>query len=89
MSYPRYSDLTPAAMAADWKPGITPEEYKLAKGARTEMLNSFGSAQPYKGTSSVSSAATKHKHRAEARWERKGNVPNYTRKDAKPQRKAA
>lgn len=57
MSYPRYSDLTPADMANDWKPGITLEEYKLAKGARTEMMNTFGSAQPYRGTGSISKSS--------------------------------
>lgn len=57
MSYPRFNELTNADKARDWKPGITPQEYQLAKGARTEMLNSFGSAQPYKGTSSVSKAS--------------------------------
>lgn len=57
MSYPRYNELTPTDMARDWKPGITPEEYRQAKGARTEMLNTFGSSTPYKGTSSVSKAS--------------------------------
>lgn len=57
MSYPRFNELTAIDKARDWKPGITPQEYQHAKAARTEMLNSFGSAQPYKGTSSVSKAS--------------------------------
>ena len=80
MSYPRYSDLTPADMTADWKPGITQQEYTDAKRARTEMMNTFGSAQPYKGTSSVSRAASKTEHRIKAGKPTIGKKPNYSRR---------
>lgn len=57
MSYPRFNELSEADKARDWKAGITPEEYSAAKGARTEMLKTFGSSNGYKGTSSVSKAS--------------------------------
>lgn len=61
------------------------KEFNEAVVARKELLNSFGSAAPYKGTSSVSSSAKKIQNRKDKGREM-GKVPNYSPRKARTQK---
>lgn len=53
------------------------KEFSEAVSARKELINSFGSAAPFKGTGSISSSAKKHANRKTAKREM-GKTPDYT-----------
>lgn len=59
-------------------------EFNEAVVARKELLNSFGSAASYKGTSSVSSSSKKIQNRKD-KGRKMGEVPNYSPRKARTQ----
>lgn len=78
--YPRYSELSDADKANDWKADISQKEYSEAKGARKEMLAQLAQRQhPHTHhAQSVSRAASKHEHRVKA-GRKMGKAPRYSR----------